>query len=235
MESWANVWNNRDVINIEKRISTKNIVDNLLINDGFDSPTGKIETDSWISFIESIKQRFSILPSESIFEVGCGSGAFLYPFYDAGHNVGGIDYSKKLIDSCKKIFHNQDFILEEAINLNSDKEYDYTIAFSVLFYFENYSYAENVIRKMIKKSRKGVLLLDIPDLATKEECEKFRRSTMSYEEYEKKYKDLKHLYFPRGFFTDIANSNHIKKCHIENQSIKGYLNNNYRFNCYLIK
>lgn len=39
----------------------------------------------------------------SVYEVGCGSGANLYLLKNRGIQVGGIDYSRSLVDTAKKI------------------------------------------------------------------------------------------------------------------------------------
>lgn len=79
---WEEIWNKREISH------EYNGLEKLLRADGFDSGAGKISIDRWIEYTEYIKQEIDIQPSDSIFEVGCGCGAFLYPYYLKGHLVG---------------------------------------------------------------------------------------------------------------------------------------------------
>lgn len=233
--SWKKIWNKRGELSKSDFLNSSKIIDKLLELDGFDSPTGFINNKSWIDYIDSLKKKYGISTNDSIFEVGCGSGAFLYPFYLSSHKVGGIDYSNSLIKSCRKLMPNGDFNLNEAINLDLDNKYDFVVSFSVFFYFNSYEYALSTLEKMYNKSRKGIMILDIPNLQTKEKCEKNRRGILSVEQYEKKYKNLNHLYYDKSFFVEFAKKNNNKFFKIVDQKISNYINNDFRFNFIMIK
>ena len=57
------------------------ILSELICLDGFDGKTGKINVVDWVNYIKYISDYIGIKKHESIFEIGCGSGAFLYPFF----------------------------------------------------------------------------------------------------------------------------------------------------------
>jgi ubiquinone/menaquinone biosynthesis C-methylase UbiE len=234
--SWQKIWSSRRIDNFNELIvNHDDILRNLLLLDGFDSPTGNIMTSSWNSFIKRLMEELSINYNDSIYEVGCGGGAFLYPFYKKGLKVGGIDYSNSLIEICNKTMPKMNFDVCQASDLNTESKFDFVSAFSVFFYFKDYDYASEVLEKMYNKSKKGILIFDIPDIDKKNECEIFRMGSMEINEYNQKYKDLKHLYYPRSFFENFAKLKKASFSIIEDQNIDEYCNNRFRFNFKMLK
>jgi ubiquinone/menaquinone biosynthesis C-methylase UbiE len=234
-KKWQTIWNNRNLVDLEEKKEAKEKMNALLSMDGFDSGTGSIQADNFSLFTENLIQRFQMKNNESVFEIGSGAGAFLFPFYLYGMKVGGIDYSSVLINAARKLFQSDDFQLQDALELDENTKYDYVVAFSVFFYFPNYEYANVVLEKMYRKARKGILILDVPNLQTKSECEIMRRGTMDALEYAIKYDGLNHLYYNMDFFLKFAEQNKIQEIIIQRQNIRNYINNDFRFNCFLLK
>ena len=231
---WKVVWGNRNLRGIEGSKENGAVLQRLIEADGFDNGNGTIGVEAWNQYIGLVGEKISLRETDSIFEVGCGSGAFLYPFYLAGHRVGGIDYSDPLITTARRIMVNMDFRNCDAIHLDYRENYDYVTANSVFFYFPDYEYALEVLKKMLKKSNKGVLVLDIPDLRQKEECERARRQALLPGEYEKTYGGLSHLYFDKHWFYNFGKRNNCK-VEIFGQNIANYGNVRFRFNCVISK
>jgi SAM-dependent methyltransferase len=231
MTTWLDVWSRRDT-SAAKGLRGPDLKEILSI-DGFDSDTGRMDERSWLSFISTVKADMGIAAGHSVFDVGCGAGAFLYPFARLwGCKVGGLDFAPAQVDICKHIFQQEDFVTGEALSLPTEPAYDFVASFSVFFYFPDLAYATSVLERMLRKARRGVMILDVPDLSTMDECESYRASTMEKGEYEKKYSGLRHLYYSRNWFAAIA-SQHGWQIRIENQNIENYVNNKFRFNCYL--
>jgi len=232
---WKDIWVSRKPLNCEcdnELNSNRNdqILLNLIRTDGFDSGTGSIQLDSWKSYVDWVDMILQVSKNNSIYEVGCGSGALLYPFYIKGYKVGGLDYSSLLISNAEKIMKDMDFMVNEALNLTSEIKYDFVVANSVFFYFPDYAYAERVLDKMVEKAIKRVLIMDVPDLKLKDECEKVRSSAYPPGEYEKKYKGLSHLYFDREWFVNYCLKNQLT-VKLYDQKISNYDNSRFRFNC----
>ena len=234
--SWQKIWSSRktDILN-NLFVNDNDILTNLLLLDGFDSPTGNIVVSSWQSYIRRLMQELCINSNNSVYEVGCGGGAFLYPFYKNGLKVGGLDYSSSLIEICNKIMPKMNFDVCQASELNTELQFDFVSAFSVFFYFKDYNYANEVLEKMFNKSKVGIMVLDIPNIDTKSECENFRMGSMGIDVYNEKYKDLQHLYYPKSFFENFAKLKKAKFSKIEDQNIDDYCNNRFRFNFILLK
>lgn len=227
MNKWCQIWNKRT------QPEAEDALERLIRADGFDSGVGEIITDSWRDYVGFIAKNINIGKAATIFEVGCGSGAFLFHFYQSGHKIGGGDYSESLIRMASDVMKDMDFCVCEANNIDTFRKYDFVISNSVFQYFPDLGYAESVIRKMLEKSNKAVAICDVPDLKLKEESELIRRGHDDGE-YEKKYEGLNHLYYDRDWFRTIATKN---DCRISlfDQNIRNYRQNKYRFNCVMEK
>lgn len=227
--NWSNIW--------QKRILDTGItstLQQLIAADGFDSSFGTINGDVWLDSVQHVKQQLGICISHSIFEVGCGAGAFLYPFHQAGNSVSGIDYSPNLIDIAKQHMPNGDFEVSEAIEIDEHKSFDFSLAYGVFLYFPNYDYAKTVLNKMLACSSHGVAILDVPDLEKKEEALTYRRGALSEKEYDERYRGLDHLYYKKNWFLDVVLDESVD-IYIEDQNIEGYGNSKFRFNVFIKK
>ena len=87
MSNWKFIWNNRKINDFN---NTNSILGHLIEADGFDSPTGKINESDWVNYLEYLKKYIKINNEISLFEIGMGSGAFLYPFYLSKNKVGAL-------------------------------------------------------------------------------------------------------------------------------------------------
>lgn len=170
----------------------------------------------------------------SVFEVGCGSGANLYLLKNAGYEIGGIDYSARLIEIAGKIFENssRELICDEAINLPTECEYDAIFSNSVFSYFPSEEYALEVLDKMLAKTRFSIGLIDVHDVEKKDEFIAYRRANV--EDYDAKYKGLEKKFYSRELFIDWANKN---DCEIEffASNVAGYWNSEFVFDVYFYK
>jgi trans-aconitate methyltransferase len=228
MDNWKKIWNKRRIEHGDVTLLS------LIRLDGFNKGAGNITLTNWLEFVNWIKDKLDIDKTDSIFEVGCGGGAFLYPFYKMDHKVAGIDYSSTLIKNIQKAIPDMDFRYCEAVKLNVSKKYDIVLSNSVFQYFDSYEYAESVINKMLSKAKKKIAILDINNIKKKNDAEKLRKSALSEEEYENKYSGLNHLFYDKNFFIDIAKQ---LDCTIEvfPQNIQEYGNNTFRFNVIITK
>jgi len=225
MDKWRQIWKKRK---IQADIAA---LETLIRVDGFDTGSGKITEKEWLRYVKFIFGKMGISKRDSIFEIGCGSGAFLYPLYKMGHRVGGIDYSGSLIRMANKKMDAMDFSVCEARHLQTREKYDIVIANSVFHYFPDLEYARDVVNRMIEKSVKATAFLDLPDSDFEIESEREREANhdVSEGEYKMKYVGLSHLYFKRKWFSDLLEKYNFR-VDIFDQNIKQYGNSKFRFN-----
>ena len=143
MNSWKEIWNNR-------RAESVYDLEDLIKLNGFDSGGTSFNTESWVRYVTSFQTTIPIGSSDSIFEFGCGCGAFLIPFYEMGHTIGGIDYSEALINIAKISMAKADLHLQDVKEPSGNKIYDLVLAHSVFQYFESLDFARTICCKMLK-------------------------------------------------------------------------------------
>ena len=228
-ENWQSIWNNSERLHYF-------ILELLLKADGFDTPTGNLPVSVWIKYTSEIYNLIGINDTDKVIEIGCGSGAFLYPLYLKNINVSGVDYSKELIDLANKFFINSNFCYSDALDyLKSEKEnYNIILSHGVFLYFPDLDYSEKVLSKMISLSKDKVAVLDICDfdkeeIYKKERIKKYQEKGFTKEDYDKKYSGLNHLFFKKDWFRNYAEKHNLK-VEIFDQNCKEYYNSRYRFN-----
>lgn len=228
MQNWHAIWNCR---------RTEQGVDSLqaLIElDGFDTGAGRIQAEDWRTYARTISERLGLGEGQSVYEVGCGAGAFLYALREMGMRVGGLDYAAGLVEHAGKAMPEGDFSHGEAAALQLSPVYDVVLANSVFHYFPDLAYAEKVLQRMLDKAGRAIAVLEVPDLARREEAERIRRDILSPAEYEEKYRGLEHLYYAREWFQEQALRRGYR-CESFDQCVPNYAQSPYRFNCLILK
>ncbi len=228
MHRWKEIWSSRKIG------SGGGMLEKLLTANGYDSVFGKMAVTPFMDYINRIRTELGIAEKDTLYEVGCGAGAVLYPFYTQGHVVSGLDYSRPLIALAASAMPDMAFHVGEADQLAVAQKFDTVLSCGAFIYFEGYDYAEKVIMRMVQKAKKTIGIFDISDLALKSEAETLRRKSMGAEAYDQKYQGMEHLYYPQSFFKDAARASGCK-IRIFTQSIKGYKNSSYRYNVVMVK
>lgn len=82
MDKWKEIWNKEERVN-------KIVLETLIKADGFDSGAGSFTVDDWIEYTQEFFNKLKIQENQSIFDVGCGSGAFVFPLYLKNNKGGG--------------------------------------------------------------------------------------------------------------------------------------------------
>lgn len=226
---WKRIWNSRTPSE-----EYKDPLEKLIRMDGFDSGAGFIATQDWRDYTSYITKELALEKDDSLFELGCGSGAFVFPFFEQGHQVGGCDYSEALVGKANEAMPSMSFQVAEALSIDSNDQYDYVLSNAVFYYFPNLDYAEKVFEKMLEKAKKGIAILEVPNRELIEESESKRRGMLGVEEYERKYEGLNHLYYYKSWFQDKAKQKGYEAI-ISDQKINNYGNNKFRFNVVIKK
>lgn len=227
MTKWQKIWNKKD------RVESI-ILETLIKADGFDVGAGSFKLDDWLNYTKKLFETLNLKDDDSIYEVGCGSGAFLYPLYINSFKVSGLDYSSILIELANTFMKDCSFKNDEAINLDTKEKFDILISHGVFHYFEDQAYAKEVIKKMIEKANKKIAIFDINDKAKEDIYHQIRMQGLSKEEYEKKYEGLDHLFYEKSWFEDLAKEFGLK-IEIFDQDFDAYLNSKLRFNVIMEK
>lgn len=236
-KNWKNIWNKKNLENIDLGKDEFSVFCDLKKADGFDVNVHDEQSyfkafySDWINVYEKLNEitRNNI---HSVYEVGCGSGVNLYLFQNRINNVllGGIDYSQGLVDIANKIINTQDLVCGNAEQMNLTPKYDLVMADSVFQYFGNLEYAENILNKMIEKSNNVVYLSELHDTELREEWLKYRRNSM--ENYDQIYDGLDKMFYSKSWLTQIAKKNGKQTYYFKTENPE-YWNSKYVFNCFI--
>jgi len=226
--SWDEIWNAR----VLDRTHDDTLAA-LLAADGFDTGFGNMTTESWVEFIRSVERLLGLEAPASVYEVGCGAGAFLFDLASRGYRVAGSDRSTTLIGYAREALPDGRFAVADAAELPVEEPSDVVVSCGVFLYFPSLDYASTVIRLMTRKATSAIALLDLPDLALREKAEAHRRAAMgSNEAYEARYAGLEHLAYDRNWVVRTLQSAGLTGVQVADQWIEGYENAEFRFNAW---
>jgi len=231
-KNWKNIWEQRS--RKVDALDTKNLIEVVGFSSNF--PEKNIKKN-WNNYIQNMFKGIKFKKNYNILEYGCGAGVLLNFFNNKRYNLYGIDYSKNLIKTGKKIFPDIRFKHGDISSIYlSKKKFDLIISHSVFHYFDSLGYAKLLIQKMIKalKTNAQIIILDVPDKDKEISCKKNLIKILGNKEYKRKYTTTNYLFYKKKFFRDIANINKLKII-IKNQNFGLYKNSKYRFNVYLKK
>ena len=235
---WKRIWQSREgnVDEMDLADRRKTFLELKRI-DGFD-----MKSDNGLTFESLMEQHKAIMDGlskydkiESVFDLGCGSGANLYILQGDGYRIGGIDYSDKLIDIASKVLKPEglsELICDSAANMPIDIRYDAAVSNSVFSYFVDLDYAKRVLDRIGKKIEKSFALIDLHDIEKKEDFLAYRRKLNP--NYDKDYVGLDKLFYSRDFFKKWADGNGFDVVFTKSD-MKGYWNNEYLFNAFFYR
>ena len=74
MDKWQSIWSKKDLM----PNSTQSL-NNLIVANGFDTGVGSYSEDKWREMVFDFLKRTNFTENATVLELGCGSGAFLFP------------------------------------------------------------------------------------------------------------------------------------------------------------
>lgn len=159
--------------------------------------------------------------NSKLLDFGSGNGAFLKFLQKKVKKSYSMEISKNFINFQRKILKNTKFILTNPYNVSffkkiKDNELDLTISCSVFQYFYNDNYCKNILKEMIRTTRRQIFLYDIRDITKKRQhIEKVRkRHKLSKKEFFRKYKNTPLKFYKKSFFKKFFKKN-FPKCNLE--------------------
>jgi SAM-dependent methyltransferase len=139
-------------------------LESLIELDGF-----HIDLESWLGHAATVARLLRISPGDTVYEVGCGGGAFLLALESqCDILVGGMDSSPSMVSLARRALPGSRFTCADATNLDPAEQFDHVLAHSVFQYLTPED-AATVLGLMIEKARSSVLILDVPDAGRRSE------------------------------------------------------------------
>ena len=233
--NWHNIWNKRTekFDSLDKQNASEVFMEMIRIDGG--DITDRVSYDAYISNYQKMKETMNARGGDSLFEVGCGCGPYLYLLHNDGFKIGGIDYSPTLLKHMKKVLPDSallELVSDEAINMPTLKQYDIVFSRGVFHYFPDYDYANEVMGKMLDKTKKTLGFFMIHD---KEKESDFINGRKKIDpDYEDKYKDLPKLFYTKEFFQSFAAKHNLSAKFLQ-IPLEGFWNDAYTFDCIMYK
>jgi hypothetical protein len=111
---------------------------------------------------ERVAETLDIGPGTRIFEVDCGDGAFLYPFYMNGFLVGGTDGKPAAIEAALAAMPEGLFSVGLAAALDPAVPWDVLVCRS-LSDLTDQDHIRGLLARMFAKATHAVALLNVPE------------------------------------------------------------------------
>jgi SAM-dependent methyltransferase len=225
---WEAVWERR-----APGAAAASTLARLMALDGLDTGFGSVSEENWVAGVREAARRFGLSPGDSVFEVGCGAGGFLYDLHRQGFEVAGLDRSATLLGYARQAMPGRRFLVADAIDLDVAEPYDAVVSCGVFLYFPSEGYARQVIEAMARKARRVVAILDLPDDAKRAAAEARRAETVGgATAYAERYAGLEHRYYDQTWIAGALAGCGLADVQVAGQWIEGYPNSEFRFNAW---
>ena len=232
MTDWTRLWRERSAPP-PPGAPTADPTARLMEADGLDSGFAGLTPERWLAGLRRITDEIGLPPDASVYEAGCGAGAFLHDLHARGHPVAGSDLAPRLIELARTVMPEGTFTVGEAADLDVTVRYDAVVSFGVFLYFPSRAYAEAVLDRMVRKARGIVAILDVPDAAReREDLARRQAQAGGAAAYAARYAGLEHRYYDRAWMRDALTARGLVDVRTATQDIEGYGNAPYRFNAW---
>lgn len=111
---------------------------------------------------EQVADTLDVGPGTRVFEVDCGRGEFLIPFYSNGYVVGGTDGDPAAIEQALKAMPDGLFNVAMATALDPAMPWDVVICRSLVG-APDVGYVRGLVARMLAKATHAIALLNVPE------------------------------------------------------------------------
>lgn len=224
---WMRLWQERRPADQSRELAS------LLAAGGYESGFAGFDEDAWRASVGRRATELGIGIDDSVFEVGCGAGAFLHELRALGCRVGGLDPSPGLIELASAAIPDGAFRVAEATDVGSRDGADAVISCGAFLYFPTLEYASAVIGKMVGAAVRSVGIYDLPDAATAaDDLARRQRLAGGAEAYRQRYEGLDHRYYERDWVATQLTAAGLVDVQLAGQDLAGYGNAPFRFNAW---
>jgi SAM-dependent methyltransferase len=226
--TWDEIWERRTL-----DPAAGSTLAQLMAADGLDTGFGSVAEEHWRAGVRRAAEELRLEPGDSVYEVGCGAGAFLYDLYERGFAVGGLDRSGALVGYAQEAMPDGSFAVGDAAEVPPAPQADAVVSCGVFLYFPSLDYADGVLAAMAAKAQRAVGLFDLPDAARRTDAVARRVEVAGGPKaYAERYAGLDHLYFDRDRIAASLRALGLTDVCVADQWVSGYENAAYRFNAW---
>lgn len=115
----------------------------------------------WRDFVEHVVETLDVGPGTSVWDVGCGAGAFLYPLWENGYVVGGMDEAASLVDRARAAMPQGIFVAGAPTSLDPADPWDVVVASRGFSGLADIDAARGVLARMAAKATHAIAALGV--------------------------------------------------------------------------
>lgn len=115
-----------------------------------------------LALAEQVAETLDVGPGTRVFEVDCGTGEFLYPFFMNGFIVGGTDADAEAIEQAIVAMPQGLFQVATAEALDPAIPWDVVVCRSIKGAASS-DYVRGLVARMFAKATHAIALLDVPE------------------------------------------------------------------------
>lgn len=224
---WSELWRDRTAPTEATTLA------DLLVANGYDSGFAGFDEAAWRAAAARRFAELRLEPGSSVYEVGCGAGAFLQVMHELGCMVGGLDPSPGLIEVARAALPTAELEVADASTLALSPAVDAVVSVGAFLYFPSDAYASDVIARMARGARRAVGIYDLPDAAL-QDVDRARREELAggRAAYAERYAGLEHRYYERAAIVAELERCGLQNVQVAGQDLDGYGNAPFRFNAW---
>jgi ubiquinone/menaquinone biosynthesis C-methylase UbiE len=121
---------------------------------------------AWRDFVEHVVESLDVGPGTRVWDVGCGAGAFLYPLWENGYVVGGVDDNADRITLARATMPQGQFVVGAPMAIDPAEPWDVVIASRGFSACADLDQARGLLARMVAKATYAVAILNVPEAET---------------------------------------------------------------------
>lgn len=120
---------------------------------------------AWRERVEHVAETLDVGPGTTVFDVGCGAGAFLLPLWENRYRVGGLDEDASLLALARQAMPDGQFIVGRPWEVDPAESWQVVVASRGLDTCRTLDEARGLLARMTAKASYAVALLGIREVA----------------------------------------------------------------------
>jgi len=117
----------------------------------------------WRAFVEHVVEVLDVGPGTSVWDAGCGAGAFLFPLWENGYVVGGSDPVAELVERARAAMPQGVFAVGAATSLDPADPWDVVVASRGFEGLAAVDAARGALARMAAKATHAIAVLGIAE------------------------------------------------------------------------
>jgi trans-aconitate methyltransferase len=124
-----------------------------------------LDEEGWRERVEGVVETLDVGPGTSVFDVGCGAGAFLLPLWENDYRVGGVDRDPALLDQARRAMPDGRFLEGEPSEVDPAESWAVVVASQGLVACATPDQVRGLLARMTAKASYAVALLGVRETA----------------------------------------------------------------------